>query len=66
MSREAANEIAAFFAQDIDTLAYVVCETCEGYGAYIAHEDECYDTGGCVCGGTEVECPDCRLEREAT
>lgn len=33
-----------------------VCPTCGGDGWYVGHEDECYDTGDCVCSGVQVQC----------
>jgi hypothetical protein len=32
------------------------CPACGGDGWYVGHEDECYDTGDCVCSGVQVEC----------
>ena len=35
------------------------CPTCSGYGWWVDHEDECYQTGDCGCSGVQVECRDC-------
>lgn len=32
------------------------CPACGGDGWYVGHEDECYDTGDCVCSGVQVRC----------
>jgi hypothetical protein len=32
------------------------CPACGGDGWYVGHEDECYDTGDCVCSGVQVKC----------
>lgn len=37
------------------------CVVCGGDGWYIGHEDECYDSGNCLCAGIQVEC-DCQTD----
>ena len=55
----AASEIAAAMAwlgQDDEPEPGPMCPACGGDGWYVGHDDECYDTGDCVCGGVQVRC----------
>jgi len=52
------DAIAAFLGEQAEEFTSDVCPVCRGDGWYIGHEDACYDTGDCQCGGVQVRC-DC-------
>lgn len=55
-TRKVAAQIVAAFNDATDEPREDVCPACGGDGWYVGHEDECHDTGDCVCSGVQVEC----------
>lgn len=52
-----ASQIAgAFNALNEQEPPEPACPACGGDGWYVAHDDECYDTGDCCCAGEQVRC----------
>lgn len=53
---EIANAFNAVHADLEDDRPTDKCPACYGEGWYVGHDDECYDTGDCVCSGERVRC----------
>lgn len=50
------NEIQGDLVDLDDDREPDLCPACGGQGWYVGHDDECYDTGDCVCSGERVRC----------